>query len=126
MQKHNNLQWFVLAIYKINFLPWKKLQKFLKNFAKYIYTRNNFGKIILFTRLDQKGSLPKSPQSLLVRRYAPQCRAVSIFGYAFFALSCVIKVSCKVIAARNVVLQTFRDWVEKDCLRDVFYVQKCR
>ena len=126
MQKHNNLQWFVLAIYKVNFSMKKRLQKFLKNFAKYICTRNNFGKIILFTRLDQKGSRPKSPQSLLVPPFSRQCRAVSILGYAFFALSCVIKVSCKVISARNVVLQTFRDWVEKDCLRDVFYVEKCR
>ena len=43
-----------------------------------------------------------------------------------FCTKLCIKVFCKVISARNVVLQTFRDWVEKDCLRDVFYVQKCR
>ena len=34
MQKHNNLQWFVLAIYKVNFSMKKRLQKLLKNFAK--------------------------------------------------------------------------------------------
>ena len=40
MQKHNNLQWFVLAIYKVNFSMKKRLQKLLKNFENFSHFEN--------------------------------------------------------------------------------------
>ena len=81
--------------------------------------------LFFYYLLAPKGSHKKCPTDL--KFVALLLNAVLCqFRSTHFCTNCVYKVFFKVISARNVVLQTFRDWVEKDCLRDVFYVEKCR
>ena len=58
---------------------------------EYLWAKKNERNVVYLRFCIKKGSHQKLPQSLLVPPFSRQCRAVSIFGYAFFSIPLMSK-----------------------------------